>query len=306
MPRFSHAPVIHTLAQVVFTQVLPLVERIPEIQGRFIKAGYPHYVKQQLMNLAINISPQINAAGNRVAMSDRFQFLHRSRTRVAWVTSNSIVFATSEYEDYERFAEDLTKVLEAVFTGSGGVTEGALIQRVGLRYTDRVVPAQGDTIEEYVVPGLVGFSFSDVSILPNTPRTLQVVSSATTGLGQLIVRSVSMPGPQVLPPDIADSPLTFRICTPDGEKLHQTYAATRPGLTLDFDHFADFQNEATNVELTEENVLRILDSLHSVLSEAFASATTPHARAKWQTKAEAGETIPNDKVNNAVAKSARE
>jgi len=51
-------------------------------------------------------------------------------------------------------------------------------------------------------------------------------------------------------------------------------------------------------------VLRILDSLHSVLSEAFASATTPHARAKWQAKAE--ETIPSDDRNNAVAEPAEE
>ena len=304
MPRFNHAPVIHTLAQVVFTEVLPLVERIADIQGHFIKAGYPHFERQQLMNLAINISPQMIGTEKRIARSERFQFLHKSRTRVAWLTSSSIVFATSEYEDYERFTAELQKVLAAVFVGSLGVTDGALVQRVGLRFTDRVVPAIGEQIADYVVPGLLGFPFHGVSLPEDSAHTLQVVSTATTGLGQLIVRSVSVQGPQILPPDIADTPLVFRIRTPEGQRLHQRLAAERPGLTLDFDHFADLQT--ADVDLSTKSILQILESLHEILSEAFAGATTDFARTKWQGTEEASNEVSLNTASSRTVQYSKE
>jgi len=281
MSRFKHPPVIHALAQVVFTQVLPLSEKIPNIQGRLIKAGYPYFENQQAINLAIRISGGAVAPENRVGTS-RFQFLHRNRTSVMWLTSNSIVFAISAYEDYEHFADVFRMLLDAVMDGSEGVTEGALIQRVGLRFTDRIVPASGDQISDYVAPGLLGFSFSNVSVRSEPPSMIQTVSAKRTEIGQLVVRSFTLQDTQIMPPDISDSPLIFRVRTPDGHLAPPKTLAGRPGITLDFDHFTELSSETQDFELTSENVLKLLSSLHDVLSEAFRSATTDHARERWE------------------------
>jgi uncharacterized protein (TIGR04255 family) len=279
-PRYQNPPVFHVLAQVRFTEVLSLPNEIAGIQSNLMKAGFPFFEQQQIGSFSFSIGPNPRVA-KQASSGLRFQFLDRTRTKLVLVDSNSVAFVSSDHHDFEQFAGGFRSVLDAIIEGSKRATEGALILRVGLRYTDRITPRTGEDISKYVNPSLLGFRFLGVPIREEG-RSLQLTSIARTALGRLMVRSFQNEGNRILPPDLGNPPLRIRVKTPDGEKLPMNVASNRPGITLDFDHIAEFPaNGETVVDFTTSETIDILTSLHEVITIAFTSATTEYAREQW-------------------------
>ena len=84
----------------------------------------------------------------------RWSFTNSERTEGYLLLSNALVFHTTAYNTFESFLERTIFGLNLVHE----IVELDYVERIGLRYLNAVFPINDETIEQYLNPGLLGFS----------------------------------------------------------------------------------------------------------------------------------------------------
>jgi uncharacterized protein (TIGR04255 family) len=139
------------------------------------------------------------------------------------------------------------------------------VERVGLRYLDRIVPMQkGETLQAYIAPAALGLQ----DLLGGEAMHSFCETLSQVGDIKLLVRVFTRSAELGFPPDIPRPPLDLlpRFRTPSSA-LHAV---------MDSDGFVE-RREKYSID----NVHKCLNSIHTVISSAFESITTPHARKMW-------------------------
>jgi uncharacterized protein (TIGR04255 family) len=261
--KLEKAPLVHVLAQVAYTPVLSIAEYIPTIQSRFIALGFPRLQEGATHEV-------IFASGSPPSTSSkrRWDFLDRDQQTGFVLTESSFVLQTSVYESHEPFLECLRQGLE-VLKEIVGVT---LVDRLGMRYIDRVVPEAGEAFGAYVDAGLLGFPFRGASKLQANLVTFATQSVAITPSGVLAIRSALLPPNQLVPPDLEQGPLQYPPSSPRNQA----------GLSVDFDHFSVFTGpNSTPFDFVPSKIVDHMTLLHLTLRSAFDVIATPYAVEKW-------------------------
>lgn len=186
VPRIplGRAPLVHVLCQVRFSPTPELVES--EAAGLVLRSSltpYPdHRVEHGVVVQLPPVAPQSSAA-----------FAQRVLRSVdgAWtvtVAADFVALATTRYVDRGDFAQRLRTVLEAV-AASG---QPAVVERVGVRYVDRVEgPDLLTNLSGLINPRLHGCLDGDD---PTVELQQQVVqASLRTETDEITVRSLVMP-----------------------------------------------------------------------------------------------------------------
>lgn len=141
------------------------------------------------------------------------------------------------------------------------------MRRIGLRYVDIIVPEEGKTPDDYVVPGL---RCLPALTLTSRARSGLAISEFQLEEGALVIRYATAGGAIGLPPDL--QPLT--LAEPD--VLKRLAPVTGMSALLDFDRFAPLE------EMFDASQLKArFDHLHEDHSVAFRELTTEHAKDVW-------------------------
>lgn len=253
--RLTHAPVVYVLAQIRFSAVLKIEEYVPAIQEA-LRADYPRYEKQQIATIEIG-SPGASATPT---MANRWVFKDKSQQFGFILDQSSLVFHTSNYVDFPHFRDKLLDGARVIQE----IVNIPLIERVGLRYIDLIMPANDEPLERFVKPELLGFSLTDLGL--KTELNQQVVSSKTD-TGQLLVRFTKAQHTSALPADLAPTALQLKH-TPD---------PTKESAIMDTDHFSE-----KNIDFDINLLTRLIDELQSPIGCVFKSAITNHAVEQWR------------------------
>lgn len=145
-----HAPLIHTVAQLRFSRMLSLNSEagIAPLQ-QALEASYP--VLTQDSTVGIMLLP--DGVASQPQGETVWRFESSDGTWRVSVSAGFISIDTSAYESRSHFLERLRSVLDAF----GSVVRPARVERVGIRYIDRVDdPEQFARINTYVRPELLG------------------------------------------------------------------------------------------------------------------------------------------------------
>jgi uncharacterized protein (TIGR04255 family) len=253
--RLLNGPLVYVLAQVVISPILQMKQYIPEIQEELRKGGYPRFQEDQIQDVIFGPQPQTR-------MSLRWTFLDAGGHNSVVISNNFIVLETSAYQTFEKFAEDLGKVLSVV----NKFAQISLVERIGLRYVNLIRPNQNELLDDYLYSGLLG--------LPNnregTKRLISQYESRDQSDigGEIIVRLLQATGKGFLPPDLEVNHLTFSIRDPHQENELK-------GI-LDIDHFLIAQSEFNSKRLVES-----IWQLHKWTKQAFEISVTPSALKAW-------------------------
>jgi uncharacterized protein (TIGR04255 family) len=253
--KLTHAPVSYALAQVRFSPVLKLDKFIPEIQDR-LRGEYPRYEKGEVRNIQIGPSgPPIIAEPE-----SRWIFLNKNRTCGVVLQHSSFIYHTTAYETSDQFRERIMAALEPV---ADSVTL-TLIERVGLRYIDLVIPDSDESLGDYLHASLTGFPFEE----HEAEKELNFAqATAKTKIGQLVVRCLVNKAGLLMPDDLMPCPLSIERNVPRG----------RFTAVLDTDHFSE-----QSFDFSLEAVAERIDELHGAISSVFWSAITEFAYEKWK------------------------
>ena len=254
--QLPRSPLILVLAQVKISPVMAIEDRIPELQEVFRKRGYPRLSHRKIESSFHGPDGQVAPAETQ----HQWEFINKAGTTSILVDKNGLTYQISEYTVFENLITDMRVALE-LFTKH---VEPDLVQRIGLRYVDLVVPMEGKEISSYFSEGLRGFRIVET----DDREAFFFESVCRTGANsKFIHRYVEAARGFGFPPDLLPISLNLRR----DPMLTSTF-----GL-LDLDHHVQ-----VNDDFSIESVISQFEFLHDYQSRAFEASVTPEAIAEWK------------------------
>lgn len=253
----KNPPVYLVLTQVQFNQLMVLEDHLKAIQESFRKAGYPDFVPHQFTFVRL---PGDEGGVPQPIQQDFYQFGNQERTHAFLLNSYGLVLQSSSYGHFDAFRTSFLEGLERVHK----IVKLNFIEKVGLRYLDRVMPASDETLDIYLQPAARG--------LPSISGAARqhAYMEALHQLGQIQLTSrviIQADGKLTLPADIH----TFNM------RLEERFIDYHgPSATLDNDAFFS-ERESYGADQVDKR----LQELHDVISDAFRSIVTNDALHRW-------------------------
>jgi uncharacterized protein (TIGR04255 family) len=261
--QMKNAPVYFTIAQVRFNPILSLSTFIPGIQEDFRKHNFADFKKAVAMTFAFG--PVVNKeTENQMPPAqplERYVFSDTANTQNFLLEHGALSFQSTRYEVFETFVAELMKGLGLLDQMVGGLS---FVERVGLRYLDAVIPREGETLGQYLIPEALGL----YGRLKGRTKHTFSETMAEGAEGSLISRAIIQEGPVGFPPDLLLNELQI---TQPFANFNGTHAI------LDTDAFI-----AERMPFNLGEVKKRLGVLHDRINEAFRALVTPHALDIWK------------------------
>lgn len=259
----KNPPVYFTICQVRFNQLLKLAEFLPAIQEGFSKAGYPAYETQS--NLVIQMVAHVPQEGKPEQLQpmpsthDSYQFGNLECTHLFMLDSQALTLQSTQYGCFEAFSAEFLKGLRIVHEA----VDLSFTERIGLRYLDRVMPVEGDALEQYLVPEVHGL----LNRLGG--QGLYTYSEAMSQQDDVKLRArvVIQGGELAFPPDVQPNKMVIDA------RFHDYQGVSA---ILDNDGFVE-KREAFSLE----TVAAHLNQIHDMVDVAFKATVTDHAFEAW-------------------------
>jgi uncharacterized protein (TIGR04255 family) len=261
--KMSHAPVYFTVAQIQFNPVLDMDGYLAAIQEKMRIAHFPDFKRESVPQLTIPYASS-NQGGQAVAPSfaprARSIFGNIEGTMEFVLENNALALQTTAYDTFETFSKTLLGGLEIVHNA----LHLDFTQRVGLRYLDAVLPDEGESLSDYLVPEVLGLALK----LPE--RRLSHSFSETVTLspkGKLVSRVIIQEGRVGLPPELLTLAPRIDSRFTEFDGLHAV---------IDTDAYTE-QREALNILQIGQGLL----ALHDEIQKSFVLTITPTAFDRW-------------------------
>lgn len=251
-------PIFYTAAQIRFNPVLDMDDSISRIQ-RLWRSKFPDFTHQPLNQVQMQLSSSGDAPTLKVNAISRWHFKDIDGTTGLMLTTDSLVFHTTNYSTSQQFIDTLVNALTVV----DEAVSLAYVEAVGFRTLDAVVPSADRQLDFYLQPGLLGLSSSLEGTLKHSVFELSMQQAQI----QLTSRCIIQNGKLGLPMDLF--PISLKL---KGEVQ-----------TIDGIH-AVLDNDATYAErfsFNIEDVSTQLRNIKSAISKAFYGAITPSAIREW-------------------------
>lgn len=253
----KNPPVYFTLAQVKFNPILKLNDYVPTIQEAFRRAGYPDFAPRG--GIAIKISMQDGTPKPEHQTVNSYFFGDSAKTHNFVLDSDSLTFQSTDYGHFEGFAKKFEEGLERIHQA----VHLDFIERIGLRYLDRVAPMGQDKIDQYLVPQALGVR----EIIGGQPLHSYCETLTQMAGARLLSRVFTQNGPLGFPPDIGHHGLRLPERFNGAPSLHAV---------VDTDGFVE-----QRIPYSVEAVRKHLNELHKIIGDAFKALATPYAFKKW-------------------------
>ncbi len=258
----KNPPVYLTLVQARFNPVLKLADYVPSIQEGMRKAGYPAYA--QLSSVVMRLPSAQEMQQQPPALPQptqhvQYTFSNVEQTHSFVLGADALTFQSSDYGTYERFSAQFLEGLALVHQ----VVALDFTERVGLRYLDHVAPRAGETIEQYLVPEVLGLGARlGGEVMHAFSETFCAIDEV-----RLRARVLVQGGALVFPPDLS----------PQGVKVHNRFLQpSEVSAMVDTDGFVEGREL-----FATETVRSHLDAIHAVIGDSFKRTTTDFARKAW-------------------------
>lgn len=258
-------PVVHVLMQMVHEPKLDeevmkkLTAPADELANLLAEKGFPIH-GMGVADSITNQPGQVLFSKTQVAL-----FLNELRTIQFVVTPNSVVVQASRYEQYDSFVDQMRDALECIISR----LEPRRLIRLGLRYVNHIQLNDGERFENYLDPGLLGWSLAGNE--SGVERYWRSENFYPNGKGGCSVRCSRMRNEPYFPVGIEPLGLDY------GEAPSTTVG--EHVVTLDIDCF-----ELPGCEFQVDNIVSLLRPLNDAATSLFVASITTHARRVWQEK----------------------
>ena len=264
---WSNAPIFYALAHIQFNSIPAMPTYYPGIADRLRKTGYPdpQDEKQSVVSFGMTIggNPDAQKFEPRREVL-RWRFSNIEKTACFLLLQDALIYQTTCYSGRDAFFAEACKGLEVVHD----IVKLDFVDRIGVRFLDAVIPGEGETLDQYLVPEVLGLGRK----LNEGLQHSMVEAVAQLSYGILISRAYTVPsqgGCPPIPPELLPLPLAiqsrFNEC--DGRLI----------AILDNDCF--IQNR---VDFLLPNIMETLQQLREGIGLAFDSSITPFAKERWK------------------------
>ena len=260
--QWKNAPLYFTVAQIRFNPILSLPTYLPDIQEHFRKRGYPDFKKTLAMTFNLPLIQNQNEESQHPTTQhvERYTFSNLENTKNFNLEQNALSFQTTQYVHFEQFASDLEKGLEIVHK----IVGLSFVERIGIRNLDAVMPREGETLDDYLIPAVMGLCQK------LSGKTQYSFSETLTHEenGSVLSRTVIQDGQIGFPPDIMPA-MALNV-----EERFRQFSGMHA--VIDADAFY-----SVRISFDLKEVMRKLDALHKCTSASFQATIKEHARTVW-------------------------
>lgn len=262
--QMKNAPVYFTVAQIQFNPVLKMEDYLPAIQDRMRTIHFPDFRREnfQQITLSLSTTPEGGQAPiPSVVPQPRCIFGNIEQTAGFILDNNSLALQTTDYLTHKDFFRAFLDGLRVI----DDVLKLDFTSRIGLRYFDAVLPRAGQSLDDYLIPEVLGLSKK----LTNNKVIHSFSETFTAGTnGHLASRVIIRNGQVGLPPEVnvLAPPISSKFL------IHQGLHAI-----IDIDAFSE---ERSKFKI--ENVETKLLAFHDDIDKAFKVIATPFALSVWE------------------------
>ena len=258
-------PLVLVLGQVRFSPVRQISDYISVIQEEFRRNGFPIERAGKVQQLLFGPGGGVPV---QIVEQQRWEYRTKDEAWSVLVTQDSVVLQTTAYTKFEDFADKFLHAIRTVLSKTEHDQLG-VVQRVGLRYVDVVLPRENEDFRLYLRPGFHGVA--DEVFQSGTHR-LHVESTGKTSVGDvagtMVVRVVQNDQGFSLPPDLIGAAPKHTPRAKPGELI----------TLVDMDHYIE-----GNFDPNAEWVVSRAYEMHDHLIETFHNhVVTKDAIAVWK------------------------
>lgn len=255
--QWPNAPLALVLAQIRFEPLLD-IEAISKAFHEKVESAFPRVqTSQRLPFFPIPGGAEASVPPNPQMVV--FDFMNAGRTKAIRLESNALTYSVTEYLKYEgHFENEWGQAVEALSS-----LKRPFVTRLGLRYVDFILPAEGALPSDYVASPLG----AALEIEGGKPKSQYSMVDYEMMQGALRIQYFQQVGQPLLPPDL-QGPLAPPALTFD--------RADDLTAILDTDRMMDVGNH-----FSHDEIMSSFSSMHSDLSGMFKRIITEHAKKEW-------------------------
>ncbi len=264
--KLSKQPLALVLIQMRFSPFMNIKDYIPQIQEKLLALGFVNCKENPC--LEVRITPN----GPQSSTSTQWVFSSFDGYENVILDSKQLTYQTANYDVFEKYYEKYQQVCDALVTSASTFETSVLIQRLGLRYVDRILPIDdNDSIDSYISDG---FKVNQASVFGSAKKICTISQAGEVNIfenkkGVIVFRITQGEKGLFLPPDLMPNP-------PKMKKDVQPDCVI--GL-IDIDHsYNVIGPENYNKEVLENLFYGMHDNSHDL----FMSIVSEEGKEKWK------------------------
>ena len=262
---WSNVPIFYALAHIQFNAIPAMANYFPEIADRLRHTGYPdnQVDKQAVLSFGMGVGDTPDAHNVERQEVLRWRFSNREKTACFLLLKDALCYQTTHYNGRDAFFAELQKGLKVVHD----IVRLDFVDRIGLRYLDAVIPNEGERLDQYLVPEVLGLGRN----LNGGLQHCMVEAVAQLSYGTLISRAytvITQGGNPPIPPELLPLPLMIQVRFNSCDGLITV---------LDNDCFIQ-----ERVDFSLPNIMATLHKLREGIGLAFDCSITPFAKEQWK------------------------
>lgn len=265
--KLSKQPLALVLIQIRFSPFLNMSQYVPKIQDNLRKIGFVEY--EEIQGLEFKVSPNgIQSVENKCHV-----FKTQDQYSNVILDSSQLVYQTSDYDVFEVYYSKFTEIISSVVNEIPDFKSTVSIQRLGLRYVDRIIPMDtNDQIDTYIKKD---FQIKQASVFGDQEKICSVSQAGQVPVGVdktgvIVLRLTQGEKGLVLPPDLmAQAP-----------KLKRELNKNNLIGLIDIDHFYKPKEKLNwlNNDILEE----VFYKMHDNSKNMFEDVVSPEGIEKWK------------------------
>ncbi|MFP4733219.1 TIGR04255 family protein [Pasteurella multocida] len=254
--KLEKQPLLFVLAEFRFPVIMQMEKYISNLQESF-RTEFPYFEEQ------LSQEVKLQAQGFEVMSSNQWVFIDKNRRKAVIVSPYRIVCVTSDYNRFDGFSAFCLKSID-IFKK---ITNPAFVSRIGLRYSDLIIPIDQNSVKTFVQPTL--YNVEHLDCIGKLSHKINEILF-TTQQGNMMIRSLYGEHNLSVLPDANNLPIKINAVDHVCERM-----------ILDFDHIWE-SSEETDLMFDRDMILKKLNNMHNLSREAFWKCTTEEGRELWK------------------------
>lgn len=263
--KLSKQPLALALIQIRFSPFMNMKDYIPRIQEKLLVLGFTESQVKPCLEV------KITSNGPFPSESKQWLFSSADNYENVILDSKQLTYQTTNYGGFEDYYIKYQRICDALVSSAPTFESSVLIQRLGLRYVNRIIPDNNDSIDSYIHEG---FRINQASVFGKAEKICTISQAGEVNIlddkkGIIVFRITQGEKGFFLPPDLLPYPPKMKKEVPSDCAV---------GL-IDIDHIYNIANqEKYNKKLLENWFCGMHENSHNL----FMSIISNEGIEKWK------------------------
>lgn len=201
--KLSKQPLALVLIQIRFSPFMNMKDYIPQIQEKLLALGFVNCKENP--SLEVRITPN----GPLATESKQWVFSSFDGYENVILDSKQLTYQTADYDVFEKYYAKYQQICDVLVSSAPTFETSVLIQRLGLRYVDRIIPLDdNDSIDSYISDG---FRVNQASVFEAAKKICTISQAGEVNIfedkkGVMVFRITQGEKGLFLPPDLMPNP----------------------------------------------------------------------------------------------------